>query len=259
MTEYLPISSTAHIRIVSAFMGWDDPGAAFTAIVQIGTMLALLIYFYKDIKNLLLHFIFSLYYKKINYSFESKQAWLIIIGTIPIVFFGLVLKNHIETSFRSLYVIASTLIILAVILALAEKIAVKKKELHEVSWFESQIMGLAQALALIPGVSRSGVTITAGLFTGLTREAAARFSFLLSIPAVFLSGVYELWEVRNQILSDNLWSIVISTIVSGIVGYLSIAFLLSYLKKHSTFIFIYYRIILGVLIFFLLITKILLP
>lgn len=248
MTEFLPISSTAHIRIVSAFFGWNDPGAAFTAIVQVGTMLSLLIYFTNDIKNMLKHFVLSILNKKINYSIESKQAWMIFFGTIPIVIFGLIFKNAIETCLRSLYVISATLILLALILALAEKTAKKMKDIKEVSWIESQVMGLAQALALIPGVSRSGVTITAGLFSGLTREAAARFSFLLSIPAVFASGMYELWEVKNQISYDGLFVIIISTVVAGIVGYLSIAFLLNYLKKHSTYVFIYYRIILGLLI-----------
>lgn len=248
LTEFLPISSTAHIRIVSSFFGWNDPGAAFTAIVQVGTMLALLIYFINDIKNMIKHFVLSILYKKINYSIESKHAWMILVGTIPIVIFGLIFKNAIETYLRSLYVISTTLIVLALILALAEKMAKKTKNVQDVSWLESQIMGIAQALALIPGVSRSGVTITAGLFSGLTREAAARFSFLLSIPAVFASGMYELWEVRNQLNSDGFFVIIISTLVSGIVGYLSIAFLLNYLKKHSTFVFIYYRIILGLLI-----------
>ena len=244
----MPISSTAHIRIVSSFFGWNDPGAAFTAIVQVGTMLALLIYFINDIKNMIKHFVLSILYKKINYSIESKHAWMILVGTIPIVICGLIFKNAIETYLRSLYVISTTLIVLALFLALAEKMAKKTKNVKDVSWLESQIMGIAQALALIPGVSRSGVTITAGLFSGLTREAAARFSFLLSIPAVFASGMYELWEVRNQLNSDGFFVIIISTLVSGIVGYLSIAFLLNYLKKHSTFVFIYYRIILGLLI-----------
>ncbi len=215
-------------------------------------MLALIVYFFNDIVKFITYGIKSILHKNLFESAESKQAWMIVCGTIPIVIFGLIFKHAIETYLRSLYVISATLIILAIVLALAEKTAKMKKEVKNVSWLESQIMGFAQAIALIPGVSRSGITITAGLFTGLTREAAARFSFLLSIPAVFASGIYELYEVRHQFTGDGLTAIVVSTIVSGIVGYLSIAFLLNYLKKHSTFIFIYYRIILGILILILL-------
>jgi undecaprenyl-diphosphatase len=256
LTEFLPISSTAHLKIISTFLGWQDPGAAFTAIVQIGTMLALIIYFFNDIFRFITFGTKSILHKNLFETTESKQAWMIVCGTIPIVIFGFIFKHAIETYLRSLYVISGTLIILALVLAAAEKTAKMKKEVKDVSWFESQVMGFCQAIALIPGVSRSGVTITAGLFSGLTREAAARFSFLLSIPAVFASGIYELWEVRHQISGDGLTAILISTIVSGIVGYLSIEFLLRFLRKNSTFVFIYYRIILGCLIIFLLLSGI---
>jgi len=255
----LPISSTAHIKIVSSFFGWNDPGAAFTAVVQIGTMLALIIYFFDDIIKFITHGLRSLIHGNLLETHESKQAWMIVCGTIPIVIFGLLFKHAIETYLRSLYVISGALILLAFALAYAEKVAIKKKEVKDVSWSESLIMGFAQSLALIPGVSRSGVTITAGLFSSMTREAAARFSFLLSIPAVFASGMYELWEVKDTLSGDGLTAIIISTIVSGVVGYLSIAFLLNYLKRHSTFIFIYYRIILGIFILVLLSAGVLAP
>jgi undecaprenyl-diphosphatase len=254
LTEFLPVSSTAHIRIISSLFGWQDPGAAFTAIVQIGTMAALIVYFFEDIIKFITHGVKSLLHKNLMETNESKQAWMIVCGTIPIVIFGLIFKHAIETYLRSLYVISATLILLALVLAYAEKKAKMKKEVKDVSWFDSQVIGLAQAIALIPGVSRSGVTITAGLFSGLTREAAARFSFLLSIPAVFASGMYELWEARHQFAGGGISTVIISTIVSGIVGYLSIAFLLRYLRKNSTLVFIVYRIILGFILLFLLLS-----
>jgi undecaprenyl-diphosphatase len=258
LTEFLPISSTAHLKIVSSFMGWSDPGAAFTAIVQIGTMLALIIYFFSDIVKFISYGIRSIRHKNLFETTESKHAWMIVCGTIPVVVFGLIFKNAIETYLRSLYVISSTLIVLALLLMVAEKRAKLQKNVSNVTWYDAIAMGFAQALALIPGVSRSGITITSGLLTGLTRESAARFAFLLGIPAVFASGLYELWEIRYEI-SGNVSSIIIATVVSGIVGYLAIDFLLKYLKKHSTFIFIYYRIALGILILILLFLDVLVP
>lgn len=259
MTEFLPISSTAHIKIISSFFGWEDPGAAFTAVVQLGTMLALVVYFFKDMIGFISAGVRSLLKRNLLETTESKQAWMIVCGTIPIVIFGLTFKGAIETYLRSLYVISGALILLALLLALAEKMAVKKKEVKDVSWFESMVMGVAQALALVPGVSRSGVTITAGLFTGLTREAAARFSFLLSIPAVLTSGLYELYEARGMLTSGGIAALIVSTLVSGVVGYLSIAFLLNFLKKHTTFVFIYYRLALGIIIIILLSAGALVP
>lgn len=258
LTEFLPISSTAHLKIVSSFMGWSDPGAAFTAIVQIGTMLSLVVYFFSDIVNFISYGIRSIYHKNLFETTESKHAWMIVCGTIPIVIFGLIFKNAIETYLRSLYVISSTLIGLALLLIFAEKKAQQQKDINNINWYDAIVMGFAQALALIPGVSRSGITITSGLLTGLTRESAARFAFLLGIPAVFASGLYELWEIRNEI-SGNISSIIISTVVAGVVGYLAIDFLLKYLKKHTTFIFIYYRIALGILILILLSINVLTP
>jgi undecaprenyl-diphosphatase len=258
LTEFLPISSTAHLKIVSSFMGWSDPGAAFTAVVQIGTMVALIVYFFSDIVSFISHGVRSIRNKNLLETTESKHAWMIVCGTIPVVVFGLVFKDAIETYLRSLYVISSTLIGLALLLVFAEKRAKLQKDVDNVTWQDAIAMGFAQALALIPGVSRSGITITSGLLTGLTRESAARFAFLLGIPAVFASGLYELWELRHEI-SGNASAIIIATVVSGIVGYLAIDFLLKYLKKHTTFIFIYYRIALGILILILLALDILTP
>jgi undecaprenyl-diphosphatase len=256
LTEFLPISSTAHIRIIPQIFNWSDPGAAITAEIQVGTMLALLIYFFNDIKNLITKALLSIIHRDLLETPESRLAWFIAIGTFPIVIIGLAFKHYIETSARSLYVISFSLIFFALVLWIAEKIAKQNKDMTKISWFESQLVGFAQAFALIPGASRSGVTITAGLFSGMTRETAARFSFLLSIPAVFASSVLEIWEVRHILVDTGIINLFISIIVSGITGYLSIEFLLRYLKKHSTYIFIYYRIALGIVILVLLITNI---
>ncbi len=261
LTEFLPISSTAHLRIVPALFGWQDPGAAFTAVIQIGTLVAVLSYFYADIFRIATTTVHNTLRGKPFESFDSRMGYMIAIGTIPIVVFGLLLKTYIETTFRSLYVIASTLIALALVLMLAEAVlkrrvekGEKQKELGDLSWVEAIGVGLAQCLALIPGASRSGVTITGGLFLGMTRETAARFSFLLSLPSIFAAGVYQLIKAREALFAttDGVLNLLIATVVSGVVGYYSIAFLLNYLKKNSTYLFIAYRIALGLLLFVLL-------
>ena len=183
---------------------------------------------------------------------NSKLGWFIIIGTIPVVVLGLSFKNIIEgTLTKNLYVIAGSLIGLAIILAIAEMTAKFKKEIKDITMKDAIIIGIAQAFALIPGSSRSGTTITGGLFVGLDRESAARFSFLLSIPAVFLSGLFELYEALKFIDPSLIVNMIISTVVSGIFGYLAIDFLLRYLRKNTTFLFIYYRIALGIAIIIL--------
>ena len=251
LTEFIPISSTAHVRVVPALLGWEDPGAAYTAVIQIGTLLATLLYFREDIGNLIKGFFNAL--KSRNFSDPyARLSILIIIGSIPISFFGLTLKKYIEGDFRGLYVISASLILLAVLLYIAEKVADHKKDLKEITILDGIIIGFAQAVALIPGSSRSGTTITAGLFCGLKRETAARYSFLLSIPAVALSGVYELYSERSELLNENMFGLIISTLVSGIVGYFAIAFLINYLKTRSNLLFIIYRIVLGIIILVLL-------
>ncbi|MBN1278222.1 MAG: undecaprenyl-diphosphatase UppP [Chlorobium sp.] len=263
LTEFLPISSTAHLRIVPALAGWEDPGAAFTAIVQIGTLAAVLIYFFRDITNILKAVLLGVANGQPLATQESKMGWMIAAGTIPIVFFGLLFKTEIETTLRSLYSISAALIGLALLLTLAEYRVKKRlskgiamKSMEEIGWQDALLIGLAQSIALIPGSSRSGVTITGGLFLNLSRETAARFSFLLSLPSVFAAGIYQLYKTRDVIFTspDNLAAILVATIVSGIVGYASIAFLLNYLKNHSTTIFILYRFILGVTILLLVAT-----
>lgn len=251
-TEFIPISSTAHLRVIPALLGWKDIGAAYTAVIQIGTLIATLIYFKKDIAGLTTGFIHSLKTKEYFSDPHSRLFLLIIIGTIPISICGLFLKKFIEGEARGLYVISAALIILALILFVAEKTSRKEKDFSRITVKDGIIIGLAQALALIPGSSRSGVTITAGLFAGLKREAAARYSFLLSIPAIALSGLYELYKERALLLNENLLSLTVATVVSGIVGYMSIAFLITFLKTRSNLIFIVYRIILGLIILILL-------
>lgn len=251
ITEFLPISSTAHLRIVPEFFSWEDPGAAYSAVIQIGTMLAVIIYFYKDLVKYFSAVILEIPKLKFGRKLESKLGWFILIGTIPIVVAGLLLENFIENQARSLYIIAFNLLFFALLLAIAEKFSKRKYGIKKLTFLRAMLMGIAQVFALIPGASRSGVTITGGLFAGLTREAAARFSFLLSVPAVFLSGMYEFYKYLPIFTRENLLSLLIATIFSFISGYLSIGFLLRYLRTKSTFIFIYYRIALSVLIFIL--------
>ncbi len=251
-TEFIPVSSTAHLRIIPALLGWKDIGAAYSAVMQIGTLVATLIYFKKDILNLINGFLGALKKKDFLTNSESRNFILIIVGTIPIGVCGLLFKRFIEGEARGLYVISAALILLAVVLFIAEKVGTRKKDLSEITVKDGLVIGFAQALALIPGSSRSGVTITAGLFRGLKRDVAARFSFLLSIPAIGLSGLYELYKERDLLLNENFLSLSIATIVSGIVGYLSIAFLITYLKTRSNMVFIIYRIALGIIILILL-------
>ncbi|MAT39487.1 MAG: undecaprenyl-diphosphatase UppP [Ectothiorhodospiraceae bacterium] len=259
LTEFLPISSTAHLRIVPALFGWDDPGAPFSAITQIGTMAAVLFYFRTDLMKLTKAFVSSSVKLKPFESEDSRLAWYIVFGTIPIAIIGLLLKDSIETSFRSLHIIAGSLIALALILALAEYVGKRTRNLRSMGFIETQIIGLAQAVALIPGSSRSGTTITAGLFLNLTREEAARYSFLLSVPAVLLSGVYQLYALRSELIGEVGTALIVATVVSGVVGFLSIDFMLKFLRKHSTMLFIVYRIGIGITIYILLALNILQP
>jgi len=254
LTEFLPISSTAHLRIIPALAGWKDPGAAFTAIVQIGTLAAVLIYFFRDITAIVREVVSGIVKGRPLGTQEAKMGWMIAAGTIPIVVFGLLFKTEIETSLRSLYWISGALIGLALLLTIAEKRMKNRlsqgatmKSMENIGWKDALMIGLIQSIALIPGSSRSGVTITGGLFLNLSRETAARFSFLLSLPSVLAAGVFQLYKSWDMIISspDNLIAIIVATIVSGIVGYASIAFLLNYLKSHTTSVFIIYRLLLG--------------
>jgi len=256
LTEFLPISSTAHLRIVPELLGWKDPGAAFTAVIQLGTLVAVIWYFRRDIAKLLTAVGNDIKQRRLGTSREAKLAWMICVGTIPIVICGLMFKKYIKEDLRDLRVIATAMIGFALLLLAAEVMAARRgrhREEEEIGWFDVLFIGCFQALALIPGASRSGTTITAGLFAGLSRSAAARFSFLLSLPSVFAAAVYELYKDRQEILAstDDAVALLIATIVSGIFGYASIAFLIGFLKRYSTSVFIIYRIILGVALFVL--------
>ncbi|PKL85164.1 MAG: undecaprenyl-diphosphatase UppP [Ignavibacteriae bacterium HGW-Ignavibacteriae-1] len=258
LTEFIPISSTAHLTIAGHLMGLIDPDSpekwtAFIAIIQLGTLVAVLFYFRTDIYQIPKAFLSENLSKRKPYkeqSYESRMGWLIIIGTIPIVIVGLLLKDFIEGSFtKELNVIAGSLIGLALILALAEKLSTRTKDMKAITMKDSIIIGIAQCIALIPGSSRSGTTITAGLFMGLNRETAARFSFLLSIPAILASGLLSVYQAMEYIDGSEAINLIVATIFSGISGYYAIDFLINFLKKHSTYIFIYYRIALGITIF----------
>ena len=261
LTEFLPISSSAHLRIVPALAGWNDPGAAFTAVIQVGTLVAVLAYFCDDIRRIGRAWTLGIVHRRPTRDLDARMGWMMIAATLPIVICGLLFREQIETSLRSLYFVAGAMIGLAVILALAEaryaleaKRHVAVRDMSQVGWFDAVWIGLAQALALVPGSSRSGVTITAGLLAGMSREAAARFSFLLSLPSVLAAGVFQLYKARDSLLAtrEDAIGLAVATVISGVVGYASIAFLLTYLRRHSTYLFIIYRLVLGGLILVLL-------
>lgn len=246
LTEFLPISSTAHLRVVPAFAGWDDPGALFTAVVQLGTMLAVVIYFRRDLERITRGWLASLRRPELRGTLDARMGWYVIVATIPIGVLGLAFNDQIETGARNLYLIGTVLIVLGLVLALAERLGRRLREIGEVTRADAIWVGLAQALALVPGTSRSGATITAGLFLGMKREAAARFSFLLSIPAIVLSGLYGLTELITGEDSVSFGALALATAVAFVFGYASIAFLLRWLVTHSTMIFVWYRLALGI-------------
>ena len=242
LTEFLPISSSAHIRIVGAFMpNANDPGAAFTAITQIGTELAVLIYFRKDIIKIL-----RAWFKR-DGSADARLGILIIIGTLPIIILGYLGQDYITNNFRSLWLIASTLIIFGLILGFADRVGRSQKDLTTLNARDGLIYGFAQSLALIPGVSRSGATIALGRFLGYKREAALRYSFLLALPAVFGSGLYELKKALgdSSVSVYSMPEILIATVTAFIIGYAVIAWLMKYISTKSFTPFVIYRVVLG--------------
>jgi undecaprenyl-diphosphatase len=247
LTEFLPISSTAHLRIVPAFAGWVDPGAAFTAIVQLGTMAAVLLYFRRDLWQIARAWVAGLRDPSARRTLDARLGWYIILGTIPIAILGLLFKHPIETAFRNLYLVGGALIVFGLVLRWADVIARHERDLASLDPRDGAFIGVAQALALVPGVSRSGATITAGLLRGLDRQAAARYSFLLSVPAVVLSGLFELRHVGEHGGAPAVPT-ALATLLAFVVGYASIAFLLRYIAHHTFEIFVYYRLVLGALV-----------
>ena len=247
LTEFLPISSSGHLRIVPAFVGWDDPGAAFTAVIQLGTMAAVVLYFRHDLRRIATAWLASLRDRTRRGELDARMGWYLIVGTLPIVIFGFAFSHQIENGARSLYLIGTTLIALGLLLLVAEKISTRERALESITRRDAVLIGFAQALALIPGVSRSGATITAGLCLGLDRVAAARFSFLLSIPAVVLSGLYELRDVVSGAAEGavGIAPTAVATLLAFVSGYISIALLLRFLTTHTTGVFVAYRVALG--------------
>jgi len=273
LTEFLPISSSAHIRIVGELIGTGaDPGAAFTAIIQLGTEAAVLVYFWRDIVRIVKHWFLALFGRIPRNDPDARMGWLVIIGSIPIVVLGLIFQSAIETTLRSLWIVAATLIVFGILLWIADVVGAKTRRLKQLTWGHGIVYGLAQALALIPGVSRSGGTITAGLFMGYQRRAAARYSFLLALPAVFGSGLYELYtSVKHPCVAGSRAALghactpevfngvetLLATVVAFGVGLAVIAFFMGYISRRSFLPFVIYRIALGALLIVLLMTGVL--
>ncbi|HXI82887.1 MAG TPA: undecaprenyl-diphosphatase UppP [Verrucomicrobiae bacterium] len=254
LTEFLPISSAAHLRIVSAFLGWTDPGTAFTAVIQLAIVVTLLAYFWHDLVRIAAAMLRGAQTGRLFDDHDARLGWMIVVGTLPIMVLGLAFKKHVETSLRSLYVIAFAEIGLALALIVAEYLerfrvaaGTKLGGMKDITWTDAIIVGVVQCLALIPGASRSGSTITGGLFVGFTRETAARFSFLLALPSFLGAGVLEFVHHRHELLAvpGAGRNLVVATVVAIVVGYGAVAFLMNYLKRHTTWLFIIYRLILG--------------
>ncbi|MER8070281.1 undecaprenyl-diphosphate phosphatase [Streptomyces sp. NPDC094034] len=269
LTEFLPISSSAHLRLTAVFAGWQDPGAAFTAITQIGTEAAVLIYFRKDIARIVSAWSRSLVNKSMRSDHDAQMGWLVIIGSIPIGVLGVTLKDWIDGPFRDLRLIALTLIVMGIVLGAADRLAARdetggkhraikeRKSLKELSVRDGLIFGFCQAMALVPGVSRSGATISGGLLMGYTREAAARYSFLLAIPAVLASGAFELRHAGEGHVS---WGpTIFATFIAFVVGYAVIAWFMKFITTKSFMPFVIYRILLGIAILILVGTDTLSP
>lgn len=251
LTEFLPISSSGHLLLAPALLGWPDPGASFTAVIQLGTMAAVLLFFWRDLLRVFWAWLRSLWTPALRGTFDSRMGWYLIFGTVPIAVLGLVFSNQIETIARDLWLTATMLIVFGVLLYLADRFGRNVRTERSLTLRDSVLYGCAQALALIPGVSRSGATITAGRAMGYERAHAARFSFFLSIPAVVLSGLFEATKIGSA--GSVAWGpTLLATVVSFAVGYASIAWLLRWLTSHSVLIFSIYRIALGCLIFALL-------
>ncbi len=247
LTEFLPISSSAHLRITSEVFFGRDAGAAFTAVTQLGTEAAVVVYFAKDIGHLVAVWFRGFRVPMVRITDDYKIAWLVIIGTIPIGVLGILFEDSIQTVARNLYLIATTLIVFGLLLGLAERIGRQQTELRKITPKDGILLGFAQAMALIPGVSRSGGTITAGLFLGMTRPAIVRYSFLLAIPAVLAAGIFQIPDVFVGDGPSPL-QMIVATVISFVVGYATIAWLLRYVERHSVYVFVWYRVGLGVLL-----------
>ncbi|TIC86499.1 undecaprenyl-diphosphate phosphatase [Nocardioides sp. GY 10127] len=266
LTEFLPISSSAHLRIYPELFGWGDPGAAFTAVIQIGTELAVLVFFRNDIARIVKAWVLSLFKPEWRGHVDARLGWYIIVGSLPIVILGVLFKDVIENQLRSLWIVGTTLIVLGLILGLADRIGSTRRTIGELSLRDAVLMGVAQACALIPGVSRSGATLSMGRFLGYEREAATRFAFLLAIPAVIGAGLFELKDVvactpgSTDVACANSYSgldTFVATVVSFVVGYAVIAWLLRWVTTRTYTPFVVYRVILGAVVLVLVSTGVL--
>jgi undecaprenyl-diphosphatase len=248
LTEFLPISSSGHLRIVSSVFFGDDAGASFTAVSQLGTEAAVLLFFWRDIVRIVKAWFIGLR-DRTQRTLDYRLGWYVIIATIPIGVLGFLFKDQIRTGARNLWLIATMLIVFAIVIAVAEYVGTKRRPIEKITTRDGLVMGLSQCLALIPGVSRSGATTSAGLFMGLEREAAVRFSFLLAIPAVTASGLFSLPDAfapAGEGLNASGPQLVVATLVAFGLGYASIAWLLKFVANHSLYWFVGYRIVLGV-------------
>jgi undecaprenyl-diphosphatase len=251
LTEFLPISSSAHLLILSQVFGWDDPGAAFTAVTQIGTEMAVIIYFRREIAAILRAWAKSITDADARRDPDARMGWLIIVGTVPIAVFGLLFKDQIETAFRNLWLVAIMLIVFGIILGVADALGARVKSERDLTVRDGILYGLAQSLALIPGVSRSGATISAGLAMGYTRAAAARYAFLLAVPAVLMSGLFEARKIGDE--KNVSWGpTLLATLIAFSVGLAIITWLMKWLTTRSYLPFVLYRIGLGLLVILLL-------
>lgn len=256
ITEFLPVSSSAHIFVVSQLLGWQDPGAAFTAVSQIGTELAVIIYFRRDIARIISAWARSLVKPALRSSIDARMGWYIIVGTIPIAVLGLVFSHQIETAARNLWLVSGTLILFGIILGVTDALSRHQLAISHLNAKDGILFGLGQALALIPGVSRSGATISTGLALGYTREASARYAFLLAIPAVVASGLYEATKINSDPVVG--WGpTILATVIAFISGFAVIVWLLRWVTTRTYLPFVIYRIVLGVLLIVLLMTGVL--
>jgi len=253
LTEFLPISSSAHVLIVSQLFGWGDPGAAFTAVTQIGTEIAVLIYFRRDLARILSTWFVSLRRPEVRGSIDARMGWYVIIGTLPIAILGFTFAPVIETAARNLWLVATVLIVFGIVLGLVDRWGAKTKALEALNAKDGLLFGFGQALALIPGVSRSGATISVGLAMGYSRSAATRYAFLLAIPAVLASGLYEATKIGSDV--NVQWGqTILATIIALTIGYLVIAWLIRWVSTHSFLPFVIYRVVLGSVLLVLLAT-----
>lgn len=263
LTEFLPVSSSAHLDFIPKLLHWGDPGSSFTAVIQLGTTVAVVVYFWKDLLQMATAFLKSLKPGSDKSSLDARLGWAVVVGTVPAAVAGLLLEKKIDTVFRDLRLTAVMLIVMGLVLMLADTMGKKKRPLSDIQIKDGWIVGAFQCLALIPGASRSGSTFTGAFLQGLDRPAVARFSFLLSVPVIVLSGLYKMKdfikpkavEPGTHLMNLTSTDALVAGVVAGLVGYAAIAFLMKYLRTHSNMVFVLYRIVVGALLLYLVYTN----